>query len=113
MIVDREPDPREAKLPKWAQKEISLLRRNAALYQRKCAQMLGEPKDHWPAFGDHAEGLRGRSLPCSNVLFAKEGVEVRADKLSGGIYVYGHGKIAITPGASNTCYITSDRSYGA
>ncbi|MET8684810.1 hypothetical protein ABZV77_11390 [Streptomyces sp. NPDC004732] len=115
--TDKYPaDPREPKLPKWAQEELRLLRMRLREADKVIAEMHGQNPSTDIFVRDYVNG--DWDLPKhSRVLFMLEPKnpkrfsrkEIEVSVRDGELYVYGTSTLRITPNVSNVVKIGFDR----
>lgn len=104
---------RHERLPAWARAEIDRLKTEFAKFRDKTAAQFADPAPGSlkPIVGDYVTPLEGKELPCERVKFPQVGVTVYIQRSRDGdmLEIHGEGMLTITPNASNTIHVKSER----
>ena len=119
MSADLYPDPREARLPRWAQEHLALARRQASDARQALANAM-DPTPTRVASDPHASmlGTFGRvplyvpddrpvrfSLEQRDAVEARQYVDVRLDERPGDLRISGSSAVLLEPHVSNSLTI--------
>ncbi len=102
-------DPRRAKLPKWAQREITRLECDLAYAKDKLAAGPEDSRVFADPYSDPPRPL-GHDTSIDFVLGEKWGDKINVRIDGNGIKVVGGNRLAVIPNASNVVYIETVKS---
>lgn len=112
MDIYHQADPREDKLPRWAQENLKFLRYRVESLENRLDEISSctSKSNFWYEDVD----FRKYYIPANSRIMFSDGTMNGVIDISyrdgwPGIYLNGHGPLTVKPAAANACYVKSER----